>query len=349
VWYPYRGCSAILEGVWDTLSMDMATIIAGAVKSDRLGHVKGYLVRFGGPEAHDLEGDYFTAATDFGFPVSKGQRIPLNVYYHHGMDPQIGRKSIGTGYVKLTDEGLWYEAQLDMADEYAAMVAKLCKEGKMGYSSGAAGHLVERKSVGSASEITRWPIAEASITPTPAEWRNTVKSLPEMYGEMPEMDEAEMPEIEEPMAGEDPTQFAAGAFAEAPGAIFHEGLESLYEMLCGGIMAVAEIEGNKAPFVVALVDAFADRAKALLDGINIDAKALRPLRPDTLRTTERRLRDAVGLSRSDAKRLAPDIWDALRDAGQTKDTDTIDEPEVKASDDKRREMLERILWLELMK
>jgi hypothetical protein len=45
------------------------------------------------------------------------------------MDSVIGRKSIGTGYVKMTDEGLWYEAQIDMADDYAAMVAKLCKEG----------------------------------------------------------------------------------------------------------------------------------------------------------------------------------------------------------------------------
>ena len=28
--------------------MDIETIAAGAIKSDRLGHVKGYLVRFGG-------------------------------------------------------------------------------------------------------------------------------------------------------------------------------------------------------------------------------------------------------------------------------------------------------------
>jgi len=337
--------------------MDMATIMAGAIKSDRLGHVKGYLVRFGSPDAVDLEGEYFTPSTDFGFPIKAGQRVPLNVYYHHGMDSVIGRKSIGTGYVKMTDEGLWYEAQIDMADDYAAMVAKLCKEGKMGYSSGAAGHLVERKSVGGASEITRWPIAEASITPTPAEWRNNVKSLPEMYGEMPDMGdmgemddmgEGEMPEP--PMVGEDPAVFAAEAFADSPDAILHEGLESMYEMLCAGIMSVAELEGDKAPYIAALIDEFSARAKGLLSGVNIDAKSLRQVKPDTLRATERRLRDAIGLSRSEAKRLAPEVWESLREAGQIDGADTIDNaPEVKTSDDERRAILERLLWLETMR
>ncbi len=68
-------------------------------------------------KATDLEGDYFTRSTDYGFPMEEGKRVPLNVYYHHGMDAQVGKKSIGTGFIKMTDEGLWYEAQLDMADE----------------------------------------------------------------------------------------------------------------------------------------------------------------------------------------------------------------------------------------
>jgi HK97 family phage prohead protease len=171
--------------------MDLLTVYSDAIKSDRLGSVKGYLVRFGSPDTTDLEGDYFTKSTDFGFPIKAGQRVPLNVYYHHGMDKMIGKKSIGTGYVKMDETGLWYEAQLDMADSYGEMIAKLCKQGKMGYSSGAAGHMVERKSVGKASEITRWCIAEASITPTPAEYRNSVKSLEDMYSMEP-MEEEEM-------------------------------------------------------------------------------------------------------------------------------------------------------------
>jgi phage head maturation protease len=114
--------------------MDVLTSTVDGIKSDRLGYVKGYLVRFGDTKTADLEGDYFTKATDYGFPIESGKRVPLNVYYHHGMDAQVGKKSIGTGYIKMDDTGLWYEAQLDLADEYGSMIAKLCKQGKMGFS-----------------------------------------------------------------------------------------------------------------------------------------------------------------------------------------------------------------------
>ena len=115
--------------VWDTYAMDVLTSTVDGIKSDRLGYVKGYLVRFGDTKATDLEGDYFTASTDYGLPMEEGKRVPLNVYYHHGMDTQVGKKSIGTGYIKMDDTGLWYEAQLDLADEYGKMVAILCKQG----------------------------------------------------------------------------------------------------------------------------------------------------------------------------------------------------------------------------
>ncbi len=104
--------------LWDSGCMDLLTSSVDGIKSDRLGYVKGYLVRFGDTKTADLEGDFFTPQTDYGFPVAKGQRVPLNVYYHHGMDAAVGKKSIGTGYIKMDDVGLWYEAQLDMADEY---------------------------------------------------------------------------------------------------------------------------------------------------------------------------------------------------------------------------------------
>lgn len=329
--------------------MDIETIAAGAIKSDRLGHVKGYLVRFGTPEAADLEGEYFTKATDFGFPAKPGVKVPLNVYYHHGMDPKIGRKSIGTGYVKMDDTGLWYEAQLDMADEYAAMVAKLCKEGKMGYSSGAAGHLVERKSIGSASEITRWPIAEASITPTPAEWRNTVKSIMDMMpmdGEMPEMGEGEMEMPEPPSEGMDPATYADETFADLRMEILHEALEALYEALCHGMAGLAEVDpAMRAEFAGALIDGFASRANEMIAGIDLSAKTLKACSPESLRGVERRLRDAVGLSRSDAKRLAPEIWNTLRDAGQGEGTDYTPAVEATTSTSGREDLLARINYL----
>jgi len=310
--------------------MDLLTVYSDAIKSDRLGSVKGYLVRFGSPDATDLEGDYFTPQTDFGFPIKAGERVPLNVYYHHGMDKIIGKKSIGTGYVKMDETGLWYEAQLDMADSYGEMIAKLCKQGKMGYSSGAAGHMVERKSVGKASEITRWCIAEASITPTPAEYRNSVKSLEEMYGMEPMMEEEEM--VMAPMPEQSATEYAAEIFKEAEGELIHEGLEAYWDALSGAMEVI-----ESQDMADALIDAFAERAKGLYA-----MHGAKCIQPASLRSVERRLRDAVGLSRSAAKRLAPVVWDSLRDADQPEvQPDLV--VEAKAHDtDERQELLARL-------
>jgi len=309
--------------------MDVLTSFVDGIKSDRLGHVKGYLVRFGDTKATDLEGDYFTRSTDYGFPMEEGKRVPLNVYYHHGMDQAVGKKSIGTGFIKMDSEGLWYEAQLDLADEYGKMVAKLCKQGKMGFSSGAAAHMVERKSMGGASEIIRWPIAEASITPTPAEFRNSVKSLEEYYG-MGEMedDEEMMPE---PMPEQSPEEYAAELFKMAESDLIHEGMEAYYEAMSEGIGMVSD-----ASMAEAIIDMFASRAKQLYA-----MHGAKCIQPASLRSVERRLRDAVGLSRSSAKRLAPVVWESLRDADQPDEQPSI-VVKAKAHDNERAELLARL-------
>jgi phage head maturation protease len=310
--------------MWDSGAMDLLTSSVDGIKSDRLGYVKGYLVRFGDTKTADLEGDFFTPQTDYGFPVSKGQRIPLNVYYHHGMDAAVGKKSIGTGFVKMDDTGLWYEAQLDLADEYGSMIAKLCKQGKMGFSSGAAGHLVERKSMGGAAEITRWPIAEASITPTPAEYRNSVKTLKEYYGMEPMMEEEEM--VMAPMPEQSPEEYAVSVYDDAEGDLIHEGLEAYYDALCGAIEVVSD-----QSMADAIIDEFARRAKGLYA-----MHGMKSVQPASLRGVERRLRDAVGLSRSAAKRLAPECWESLRDADQPEANPVLVATEVKASTDAER-------------
>ena len=315
--------------VWDTYTMDVLTSTVDGIKSDRLGYVKGYLVRFGDTKTADLEGDYFTKATDYGFPMEEGKRVPLNVYYHHGMDAQVGKKSIGTGFIKMDDTGLWYEAQLDLADEYGKMIAKLCKQGKMGFSSGAAAHMVERKSMGTAAEITRWPIAEASITPTPAEYRNSVKSLEEYYG-MGEMEDEEM--TPEPMPEQSPEEYAAELFKMAEADLIHEGMEAYYEAMSEGIAMVAD-----ASMADAIINEFANRAKQLYA-----MHGAKCIHPASLRGVERRLRDAVGLSRSSAKRLAPVVWESLRDADQPEEQPSI-VVEAKAHDnDERQELLARL-------
>jgi len=414
--------------MWDSGAMDLLTSFVDGIKSDRLGYVKGYLVRFGDTKTADLEGDFFTKSTDYGFPMTEGKRVPLNVYYHHGMDSMVGKKSIGTGYIKMDDVGLWYEAQLDMADEYGTMIAKLCKQGKMGFSSGAAGHLVERKSMGGAAEITRWPIAEASITPTPAEYRNSVKSLQDIF-EMQEtkaelrvddyvtwnsaggkargqivaisdsgplspepkgdpqigragnpvykiqvlaqqgdelvlskvsvvhrqdaltkikkpakgygmdpmmgmdmygMEEEEM--VMAPMPEQSPEEYAVSVFDESEGDLIHEGLEAYYDALCGAIEAVSD-----QAMADAIIDEFARRAKGLYA-----MHGMKSVQPASLRGVERRLRDAVGLSRTSAKRLAPVVWDSLRDADQPETQPDI-VVEAKAHDnDERQDLLARL-------
>lgn len=145
-----------------------------AVKALGDGRVGGYLVRYTDADAPDLQGDFFTPETELGFYEA------LPVLYHHGQDKTVGRRVIGRGVVKRDDIGLWVEAQLAMRDEYEKYIYSLAEKGKLGWSSGAVSHMVEReqKAVG-VQWIKTWWVAEASLTPTPAEPRNdaaTIKS-----------------------------------------------------------------------------------------------------------------------------------------------------------------------------
>jgi HK97 family phage major capsid protein len=152
-----------------------------AIKAMGEGKVAGYLVRFTDETNPDMTDDYFGKDTEYG--VIDGSTLP--VYYHHGMDEKLGIKSIGRGTVKFDETGLWFEAQLNMRSEYEQMIYELAKEGKLGWSSGAAGHLVEREEVGKSYHIKSWPIAEASLTPAPAEPRNGVMPIKSLITTLP--------------------------------------------------------------------------------------------------------------------------------------------------------------------
>ena len=150
-----------------------------AVKMDD-GNVKlaGYLVRFGDATKTDLTHDYFTAQTDYG-EIEKSDG-----YFNHRMPIRFGGKQIVYGDqlpdVKLSkdDVGIFAEIILGARNEYEKMIAEMGFAGKLGWSSGTAPHLVDRKQVGNAWEITRWPLGlDASLTPTPAEPRNMVIPL----------------------------------------------------------------------------------------------------------------------------------------------------------------------------
>jgi len=74
---------------------------------------------------------------------------------------------------------------------------------------------------------------------------------------------------------------------------------------------------------------------------------MKSVQPASLRGVERRLRDAVGLSRSAAKRLAPECWDSLRDADQPEVKPELVVLEAKASTDhERADILARLELLQ---
>jgi HK97 family phage major capsid protein len=148
-------------------------VMGDTVKALPDGRVGGYLVRFSTAADPDITGEFFTAETDFG----GAKNTPI--LYHHGGDKIIGKRIIGAGELKADEVGVWVEAQLNMRDRYEKAIYEMAKAGKLGWSSGTAGHLVERvrKSEG-AVWLKSWPLGiDASLTPTPAEPRNTSMSL----------------------------------------------------------------------------------------------------------------------------------------------------------------------------
>lgn len=154
--------------------MDETLVYFGdAVKALGDGRVGGYLVRFSDASTPDLYGEFFTRSTDFDIEDGDSR----SVYYHHGMDDRMGRRKIGRATLKMDEFGVWVEAQLAMRDEYERAIYEMCEQGKMGWSSGAISHLVEVEPVGKAGWIKFWPLGEASLTPTPAEPRNTAMPL----------------------------------------------------------------------------------------------------------------------------------------------------------------------------
>lgn len=152
------------------------TFLFDSIKVNSDGLVSGYLVRFGRDNDPDLEGDYFTKSTDFGVDLANGKEAGIGLYYNHGMDPLLKTNKIGYAQIKMDDMGIWLRGQLDMADQYSKMIYEMAKMGKLGLSSGAASHMVEREKTGKSYQIKRWTLAEASLTPTPAEYRNKVEA-----------------------------------------------------------------------------------------------------------------------------------------------------------------------------
>lgn len=156
---------------------------------DDQGKVGGYAVRHSDGKTRDLSGEWFADDTYLGPQNGDG----ADVLFHHGLPIPIKARlsktdedflhglseRIFSSPVKTKRDaiGLWAETVLNMADEYEKRVFELAKEGKLGWSTGTAGHMAKKTNDG---KITRWPIIEISLTPTPCEPLNRaipVKSL----------------------------------------------------------------------------------------------------------------------------------------------------------------------------
>jgi len=139
-----------------------------ALSEDELGcTVGGYLVLWGGPKAKDLQGDWFTPATELMLEHYK----TAPALFHHGLDGAVGGVVIGRRLSAAKDEtGVWVEDWLDKSNRYWNMVEPLLKAERLFYSPGSAPHMVKRAD-DKPGELVRFPVVEDTLTPVPAQYR----------------------------------------------------------------------------------------------------------------------------------------------------------------------------------
>lgn len=164
----------VVEEYVEVKTADMVACYGSEVKAMGNGKVGGYLITFGDEKNTDISQlkDFFQSDTDFGTASSS------SVLYNHGLDVRMGMKTIGEGTIRKDEVGIWIESQLEMRDAYEKAIYAMAEAGKLGWSSGTAPHLVRRKKIGNAHKILSWPLGlDASLTPTPAEPRNSVLAV----------------------------------------------------------------------------------------------------------------------------------------------------------------------------
>jgi hypothetical protein len=152
---------------------EIATVSGSSVKAlSEPGMVGGYLVKFGGEGDLSQWRDVFTKNTNFG------KHTKTDVWVHHRMLPGLGKQQLtNQAELGMDDEGVFVKHLLDLRSSYEAKLYGMAQQGKLGWSSGTAPHLVDRKALGDGRhEILQWMLGlDASYTPTPAgrDWRST--------------------------------------------------------------------------------------------------------------------------------------------------------------------------------
>jgi hypothetical protein len=158
---------------------DRTLIYPGSeVKALGSGRVAGYLVRFGGPESADVQGDFFTAQTYFGRAVKAG----TDIVWHHGIGNdgpgQMLRNSIiGESVLTMRPDGLWAEGTLKLDMKGVTEIYQDVEAGKVGWSSGSVQRLVQREPVAGKTAVKAWPIIEASLSYKPVDPRNKAVAI----------------------------------------------------------------------------------------------------------------------------------------------------------------------------
>jgi hypothetical protein len=132
----------------------------------------------GGPRGLDADGEYFTPDTETSLDLY--ERVPL--FWHHGKDASIGRRRIGHAEnFRRTTEGWHCTAVVyDTVPRIVDRLRELADKGELFASSGAPHHLVEVRrerhtSALDRGHITHWPVAELSLTPSPANRHATAR------------------------------------------------------------------------------------------------------------------------------------------------------------------------------
>jgi HK97 family phage major capsid protein len=121
--------------------------------------VAGYGIVF---NTTDLVGDTFSPDTELGF---KRSPVGMPVYYSHNMESLKGNIGQVTDYA-IDDTGVWFEMELDKSNKYLEGIRKLVANKRLGLSTGALPHTLEKDEYGN---LKTWIAGEISLTVTPAE------------------------------------------------------------------------------------------------------------------------------------------------------------------------------------
>ena len=148
-------------------------------------------VPYYGPEYlgfKDLHGEFFSKATDFAFVEGKREPIvPVALsYYDHAYNDNVGTDPIGVAkFVEETDAGQIWDIEIMRAYRYLDMLELMASKNLLGASSQPIQTAVDID--WNTGWIKKWPVAEMSLTPTPAN-PDAVAEVVKSFGLPPKME-----------------------------------------------------------------------------------------------------------------------------------------------------------------